>query len=193
MQYWFKPRSGQTVVDIGAHIGKYTLKASTIVGAAGKVVSIEAHPETYIMLTENVRLNEATNVRTVNCAVWNETRSDLRLFIAQNSGCHSLKFDGGRGGLKVKARTIDDILDEQKVTLVDWMKIDVEGAEVEALEGARKIVAKSRPNILVEVRPFQMSRLKKFAEEYNYGIVEIGSEEFKGNLFSYWFFSRLPS
>jgi FkbM family methyltransferase len=188
MEHWFKPESAQTVVDVGAHVGKYTLRACRMVGPAGRVIAIEAHPINYSLLVENVRLNGGRNVRTVRCAAWN-VRTKLGLFIGCSSGHHSLKFDDGRGCLQVQTRTIDDILEEHEIEQVDWIKIDVEGAEVEVLEGARKTITTSRPKIILEVRPFQIHKLRKLTNELRYEATEIESSS--GRSPGYWFLAPM--
>jgi hypothetical protein len=62
----FNTKQGDIVVDVGAHMGKYTIIASKRVGANGKVIAIEAHPGNYEMLNRNIKLNGLTNVTTLN-------------------------------------------------------------------------------------------------------------------------------
>ena len=66
----FKPNYGDIVVDVGAHIGHYTLIAAKRVGPKGKVISIEADPKNFEILNKNIELNKLNdNVITINCAV----------------------------------------------------------------------------------------------------------------------------
>lgn len=191
MRYWFKPQLGQTVLDIGAHAGKYTLEASRAVGSTGTVVAVEAHPENYSALAENLRLNDAENVRAVECAIWKEN-SSLGLFVGKLSGLHSVRVDHGHGVIQVQGRTVDDLVEELGVSCVDWMKIDVEGAEIEALEGARKTIVSFKPKIIVEVRQFQTPTIKAIAEKHGYGIIEIQSPTGSDWLSSgYWYLAPL--
>jgi FkbM family methyltransferase len=76
----FTPKEGDIVVDIGAHIGLYTIISSKRVGANGKVVAIEAHPSNFEMLKSNIKLNQLTNVTPLNYAVYSkETKIKLYL------------------------------------------------------------------------------------------------------------------
>jgi hypothetical protein len=59
---------GDVFVDVGSHIGKYTIPAARLVGSSGLVISVEPHPENYAVLVENVMLNKLTNVITLNIA-----------------------------------------------------------------------------------------------------------------------------
>ena len=76
----FTPKEGDIVVDIGAHMGRYTIIGSKRVGAQGKVVAIEAHPGNFEMLNRNIKLNQLTNVIPLNYAVYSkETKIKLYL------------------------------------------------------------------------------------------------------------------
>ncbi|HKG88695.1 MAG TPA: FkbM family methyltransferase, partial [Nitrososphaeraceae archaeon] len=76
----FTPKEGDIVVDIGAHMGRYTIISSKRVGANGKVVAIEAHPGNFEMLKSNIKLNQLTNVIPLNYAAYSkETKINLYL------------------------------------------------------------------------------------------------------------------
>jgi len=76
----FRPKEGDIVVDVGAHIGRYTIIASKRVGESGKVIAIEAHPGNFEMLNRNVKLNKLTNVTALNYAVYSK-ESKLKLYV----------------------------------------------------------------------------------------------------------------
>ena len=69
---YFKPEAGDTVVDVGAHIGLYTLIASNRVGSSGKVFAIEPDPMNFEILVQNIRLNNLENVLALNYAAYSE-------------------------------------------------------------------------------------------------------------------------
>ena len=68
----FSPKEGDVVIDVGAHIGPYTLKASKRVGLNGKIIAIEADPENFDILNRNIQLNKLTNVIALNYAVYSK-------------------------------------------------------------------------------------------------------------------------
>jgi len=70
MVKWLKPRKNETFVDVGAHIGKYTLQIAKIVGETGRVVAVEPHPTTFQILRRNIELNSLKNVFAVNVACY---------------------------------------------------------------------------------------------------------------------------
>ena len=75
----FIPKEGDTVIDIGAHIGRYTIVSSKMVGKTGKVVAIEADMDTFQLLKRNVALNNLTNVLPLNIAVFS-TKTRIKLY-----------------------------------------------------------------------------------------------------------------
>ena len=150
----FQPEDGEIVLDVGANIGLYTVRASRLVGSQGKVIAIEAEPANFDALLFNLKLNQANNVIPLNLAAWNqEAMLDLHLFdCTQSHSLVSVPEKAHLSSVKVKARTLDKVLAELGIESVDWIKIDVEGAEVEVLQGLEKTMSRS-PNLklLLEV------------------------------------------
>jgi len=147
---YFTPREGDVVVDVGAHVGKYALVAAKCVGTAGKVVAIEAHPDNFRALASNTRFNGFHNVFSSNVAAFSEDSKRLRLF-GQWDAAYTLKAWHPHC-ISIDTRTTDSILSQYGIDSVDWVKIDVEGAEVDVLAGMKRIIGNS-PNlrILIEV------------------------------------------
>ena len=160
----FRPSEGDTVVDIGAHMGRYTIPCSKSAGMSGKVVAIEAHPYNFRILQHNLRLNKIKNVSLLNCAVYSN-RARLKLYLPDEdlgyTMHHSLmtnylasKYSNEieRKYIEVEADTLDNLLKARGINEVNWIKIDVEGAELEVLRGAREILStNTRISILVEI------------------------------------------
>jgi FkbM family methyltransferase len=156
----FRPKEGDIVVDVGAHIGRYTIIASKRVGESGKVIAIEAHPGNFEMLNRNVKLNKLTNVTALNYAVYSK-ESKLKLYVpGEESGftvyntitTNRAKTD--EKFIEVNANTLDYILQQNGISHADinWIKIDVEGAEFEVLKGATNVLSKSKDvALLIEV------------------------------------------
>ena len=83
----FSPKEGDTVVDVGAHIGHYTIIASKRVGPNGKVIAIEADPRNWDMLNRNIKLNQLTNVISLNYAVYSK-ETKIKLYLpGKQQGC----------------------------------------------------------------------------------------------------------
>ena len=131
---------GDVFIDAGAHIGQYSIMLSP---RFKKVLAVEANPETFKLLEENIRLNGATNVKAVNGALWCEDGKQLEFFITKvNVSTSSLKWDliveeGFTVERKIPVYTItlNTLLEKERIEDVDLMKLDIEGAEYEALQG----------------------------------------------------------
>jgi FkbM family methyltransferase len=155
----FRPRQGDIVIDVGAHIGKYTIIASKHVGEIGKVIALEADPENYEMLNRNIKLNGSTNVIPLNYAVYSK-ETNIKLFLPDEKSNHAIYNTLIRSRAKdeekfivVRANTLDNILQQNGITKeVNWIKIDVEGAELDVLRGASHTLSSSRDiTLFIEV------------------------------------------
>lgn len=131
-------------VDIGANIGKYTIKVAKQIGDKGKVVAIEADPENYQALIENLKLNKLSNVYAFNMACWSK-EEDIQFFISpiKSKGESSIKLGISDRVVTVHGNTLDNILKDLGIKKVDMVKMDVEGAEAEVLLGMKDTVFNS--------------------------------------------------
>ena len=169
MGYWFIPQRGQIVLDVGAHIGAYTLRAAKVVGERGRVIALEPNPVTFQLLLKNIQLNSAHNVTAIEVAAWNQSR-ELKLYHASHLGLCSVKIDYNQGYAVIKAKPITEIFRTLGLSRVDLTKIDTEGAEREVLEGMSELIG-SCPQVVVEVNSANLDWLTDFAEESGYGLV----------------------
>jgi FkbM family methyltransferase len=144
LEHHFTPKEGDIVVDVGAHIGPYTIIASKRVSPNGKVVSIEADPDNFDLLNRNIQLNKLSNVMALNYAVYSEEKI-IKLYLPSGGGEESsytkyntIMYDRALNEEKfeVKANTLDYLLLSNMIKQedVNWIKIDVEGAEYEVLK-----------------------------------------------------------
>jgi FkbM family methyltransferase len=150
-------RTGMTVLDIGAHHGLYTLLLSKKVGGKGRVIAFEPSPRECCRLEKHLRFNRCSNVYLERSAVGSEPgEADLFLVDGFQDWCNSLRppaLPDPTHTVPVRVRRIDDVLAEQHVSKVDFIKLDVEGGELAALNGATRLLhGESRPAILAEVQ-----------------------------------------
>src|SRR5258708_2796683 len=147
-------KSGQTVLDIGANIGYYTLIAAKLVGPKGKVYAFEPDPTNFKLLKKNVESNGHSNVVLVNQAVSDKNRK-ARLFLsAMNKGDHRIyDSNDGRSSILVRMIRLDDFfLKMDKV--VHFIKMDIQGAEAAALEGMKELIHRNqRLKLVTEFSP----------------------------------------
>jgi len=156
LQY-LKP--GDVVLDLGAHIGYYTLLAARAVGNIGKVYAFEPDPRSFRLLTKNVIENGYNNVILVNKAV-TAKNENIRLYIhAKNTGDHrAYDSHDNRKSIPIQAIALDDFLKREQT--VDLIKMDIQGSEIDALLGARHILKNNKGVIiLTELSPigFQLN------------------------------------
>ncbi|MFJ1913087.1 FkbM family methyltransferase [Streptomyces sp. NPDC088147] len=172
MTRWLQSRlgPGDTFVDIGANIGYYSVLASGLVGDEGQVVAIEASPDFYRKLLQQVQLNERGNVRAVNGAV-SDSRKTLTFVLASsaNMGANSIvPYDGpAESSFEIEARSLPELLESDEIARARVIKIDVEGAEGPVVRGMVPMLDKLRPDaeVTVEVSPDRMAQLGDSAEE----------------------------
>ncbi len=148
---------GMNVLDIGAHHGLYSLLASRKVGAGGRVLAFEPSPRERRKLLRHLRLNRCTNVQVEACALGSTPgESDLFVVDSFNTGCNSLRppdTPESTQRLRVPVLTLDGCLQRLKMERVDFVKLDVEGGEMEVLKGATGLLARRpRPLLLCEVQ-----------------------------------------
>ena len=136
-QVW-KPKPGDIVLDIGAYVGMFTVKASLSVGEHGKVVAIEPSPENYAMLTGNCL--GLDNVTLVQKAIMS-TNGKGKLYYSKSAAANSLVVKW-KHYIKVETITLDDLMDELGLEKVDFIKLDAEGEELDVLKGATKTLSR---------------------------------------------------
>jgi len=144
---------GMVVVDIGAHIGYYTLLAAKHVGKKGRVFAFEPEPSNYAFLVKNIEANSYSHVIPIKKAVTARTGT-VKLFLdRRESGEHSIVEDKQRQeAILVDSVALDDFFGEDYA--IDVIKMDIEGAEMAALLGMGKIIARSpRLAIFTEFYP----------------------------------------
>ena len=145
-----------TVVDIGAHVGYYSLLAASRVGPTGTVYSFEPEPGNYGLLVRNLDLNGYKNVVTVNKALSSRPGPVPFFLTSLDSGRHSVYShglpDGGR--IEVEAATLDEFFQTEGWPSIDLVKIDVEGAEATVLDGMSGLLEKSPGlKMIIEFNP----------------------------------------
>jgi len=155
---------GDVVLDIGANIGYYTLIFAKLVGKSGKVYAFEPEPSNLAILKKNIEINDYKNVKVIDKVVSNKN-GIVRLYIAkQNKGGHSI-CDKTNQYIDVPSIKLDNnnFLNEK----IDFIKIDVEGAEMLVLDGMTKLLEKNNNvKIIMEYNPLMCKNLDISAVNY---------------------------
>lgn len=152
-------KPGDTVLDIGAHIGYYTLMSADLVGKRGKVYAFEPNTDNLTLLNKNIKANRYKNVVLVDKAVAKSTKK-ARLFINPiSTGMHSLiDIDNNGKSTMVETVSLDNFFGK-KPPKISVIKIDIEGGEYAAFEGMIKLLKESKKlTIFTEYSPFAIKK-----------------------------------
>jgi FkbM family methyltransferase len=149
-------RAGMVVLDVGANIGLFTLLAAK---AGAQVHAFEPNPPTRERLERNLSLNAfASGVRVHPVALSDHSGTatlfdDIRRGEGRyNDGVASLSQANAAGkGTSIDLCTLDEVADQTGIDRVDWIKMDIQGAELPALRGARRVLERNRPRLLLEL------------------------------------------
>lgn len=180
---WFELNAG-IFIDVGAHIGKYTVKLAR--NSSNKVIAIEPEKNNFSFLEKNIALNKLKNTICINKGAYSAMTKLPFYFSGKGEGTHSiLKQDENREEIFIPVDTLDNIVSQfgilQKINLI---KIDAEGAEFEVLKGAKNILKNDHPSLIIEIWDDNADRFKKVTtllSAYNYNI----RQSYEDN---YWFY-----
>ena len=169
VQKFIKPR--MSVVDIGANIGFFTTMFASLVGPAGHVTAFEPVTETYMRLQAAVRRNHLDHVVNLyNAAASNEEGYAEISYPKDctNMGGVSISHEGKSvHEIKERIRTLR-LDDELSGRPIDFIKIDVEGAELLAIQGAEAIIAANKPTIMMEFNSEQLAHVSQITSQALY-------------------------
>lgn len=141
-------QEGDIAIDGGANIGVFTLMMAKYVGMTGKVIAIEPGANNTPRLRRNVAVNWFQNVQVIDRPLW-KNNEELDFFLYEDSGHNSLgKFAEMDIGNRMQAITLDEICEGITPKLI---KLDIEGAEVAALQGAKEVLQRHPPFIICEM------------------------------------------
>jgi len=141
-------KNGMTVLEIGANIGFFTMLFAKLAGENGKVFAFEPDPDNFRLLEKNIKANNYKNAECVRKAVSKRTGT-ARLFISEeHHGDHRIfdSFDGRRS-VEIETVAIDDFMPQG--ASVDFIKMDIQGAEYSALQGMERTIKNSGPLIML--------------------------------------------
>ncbi|MGH3719106.1 MAG: FkbM family methyltransferase [Pseudonocardiaceae bacterium] len=147
--------AGGTFLDIGAHVGYYTVRAARRVGQRGAVIAVEPWPVAHRLLRANLAANvppeRRPNLTFLDCAAWDEdTTLGLTLDPGGNTGDTRV---GSEGGWPVRGRRLAGVLPETTKAL-SVVKVDAQGTDHRALAGLAEVLLRDRPQVLCEFWPY---------------------------------------
>jgi FkbM family methyltransferase len=175
---------GVVAFDCGANIGVHTVEWAAAMTGWGSVVSIEAQERVYYALAGNIAINNCFNAIAVHGAVSSESGvmkiPSPNYFVPSSFGSLELRQRNGNefigqpidyeNTVNVRKLTIDEF----NLPRVDFIKIDVEGMELEALEGAKRSITQSHPIMLIEKIKTDAEKLRAWLKAHGYEIIDAG-------------------
>ncbi len=156
--------SGETVYDIGADQGIYTLFFARKVGENGRVVTFEPNPVSYAHVVTNVELNKFPNVEVRNVAIGDKPGKVTFAFPAKDPGRgtadelirEQILKEPGSQAVEVNVEALDNLIDRAALPKPTFAKIDVEGFELQVLKGMSDTLTSSRPRLFIEIHGADM-------------------------------------
>jgi FkbM family methyltransferase len=157
-------KPNNTVLDIGANIGIFSMLGSRLVGEKGRVISFEPSRENFQALNDNLKLNNCTNVTTTQLAL-GDTEGSIFLGAVENDALIFID-KNQKTGEEVPLKMLDNYLKENKIDTIDFIKIDIEGAEMLCFKGATELLSKHRPTIIMECN-------ETWCRRFDYSVYEL--------------------
>jgi FkbM family methyltransferase len=176
---------GVVAIDCGANIGVHTVEWANAMTGWGSVLAIEAQERIYYALAGNIAINNCFNAIAIHAAVSSEAGTleipNPNYLVPSSFGSLELRqragnefigqpIDYAQNTVVIRKLSIDEI----GLPRVDFMKIDIEGMEMEALEGARQTIERSRPMMLIERIKADPTQLITWLEQRGYKVVQVG-------------------
>ena len=175
-------KAGDVFYDIGANVGFFTVIAAKLVGDSGKVYAFEPGSENASSIRHNAQLNNFTQVEVIEKAV-SSSSGQGKLLLAQYSGGHALATADAppdlAGEVTVELVSIDDLIAQKQIQPPNFVKVDVEGAELDVLKGMSETIKTYKPTIIYEIddgeraayeRKYQ--ELASFLQSFNYQVTQ---------------------
>lgn len=181
VQAYFKEyiKEGDVAMDIGANMGAHTLYLSKLVGNPGFVYSFEPFEKPRTYLEEIIKLNQCRNVIVSPLAIW-DSASQIYLH-KQINGILSWVSDSPKLGdctfrvnvSRINTVTLDEFVYNEAIPRVDFIKMDIDGAEKKAIFGMKVILEKYRPVIIIECHDFDgFNFCSQYISDFRYEIKE---------------------
>jgi FkbM family methyltransferase len=155
---------GKRIVDAGAHVGLFSLVASTF---AKEVISLEPHPVNFKLLQLNLEINNTRNIIPINKALWSQSKT-LTLYEGGHTGAHTILKNTSNKKFNVSSISLGDIID--KFGEINLLKMDIEGGEFEVLSKLDSKILENVRNIVAEchLEVGNINQLEKFLKENEY-------------------------
>jgi FkbM family methyltransferase len=149
-------RPGSVAIDVGANLGEWTVPLARSVGAAGRVLAIEPSPRSAAALESTLAANALRQAEVIRCAIGDRdgvAQFAVPIITSARTDTGTARIGpacAGHEALRVSLRSLDLLAGERGLDRIDLIKIDVEGHERQALDGAAAILDRCRPVLVIE-------------------------------------------
>lgn len=182
---------GKIIYDIGGYIGILATFFAISAGKTGKVIVFEPNPENYKRIKENIELNGLKNVQMLNIGIGEKRETKKLVFMRYNSATGSMEKNIQLNILKeeraksiqVEVYTLDNCIEVNKLPKPDFIKIDIEGMEYNALMGMSATISKCKPHMYIEIHGANevskienIQKIVKFLILHGYSIYHVESK-----------------
>ena len=149
-QHFYKVKKGDVVIDAGANCGHLSIFFSKSVGAGGQIYAFEPDKFNIERIQKNISLNVGlpANIKIEDLLLWNENTL-VDFFEAGTVGSSAVWIPDAEKCVKKQAVTIDDWVLKNNIDKIDFIKMDIEGAELEAIYGCEAVIKKYAPNFAI--------------------------------------------
>jgi FkbM family methyltransferase len=176
-------KEGDTFYDIGANVGFFSIIAAKLVGNTGKVYAFEPGEGNANSIRHNAQLNNFSQIEVIPKAV-SHTSGSGQLLLAKYSGGHALATADAppdlAGEVAVDLVSIDDLIAQNKIEPPNFVKVDVEGAELDVLKGMTETIKTYQPTVIYEIDDgdrtayeHKYRELANFFEQLNYRVIQV--------------------
>ena len=173
-------RKDNVFYDLGAHWGYFTILASKFVGTKGKVYAFEPMPQNFLRLEQNIRINNVKNIAPLNVAVSDKKRT-IKFSNSEDTFANTYINTNEENFVEVKAISLDQFTLEKSVLPPHFIKIDVEGAEIDVLIGAERLIKEHGPMIHLSTHDVHLKgvdeKCKLWMYDNGYGMKKLSSKD----------------
>jgi FkbM family methyltransferase len=171
--------TGKTIYDVGGHIGLMSMFFARKVGATGQIVTFEPNPQNRAAIDDHIQLNGFENIRVLQIGLGSK-RETLQ-FVVTGSALGTADPQRQSQYLKQKnaqtfeidVDTMDNLITTENLPKPDWIKIDVEGLEIDVLRGMEQTIKDHQPELFIELHGKSEEKVVEFLLSHNYRIRQV--------------------
>jgi FkbM family methyltransferase len=177
-------KPNNTVYDLGANVGYFSLLASALIGKNGKVYSFEPIKQNFKLLANHIAINKADNIKVFEFAIADKNKKIVFTNSENpfaNTYINSSPMFDISPTIEIEGRSLDSLCFDDKLLPPDFIKMDIEGAEFDALKGAEKLIKQYHPIIYISTHDNHLKGVENLCREFlvqlNYDMLLININE----------------